>query len=156
MPILVVILIFACAIGIALALISLSIQRVSSRVIEKYKQRLDDANTIMNQGRPPDSWVEPFRARIGGAGSGNGSSTARSSMLFKRDGDLTADQIGEQARKRCLKNLKALTAFMEKGNFYDEERTKQTVVSTLRSEYDRWAACHWSEIIENEVEDSAV
>jgi hypothetical protein len=45
---------------------------------------------------------------------------------------------------------------MEKGNFYDEERTKQTVVNTLRSEYERWAVCHWSEIIENEVEDSAV
>ncbi len=155
MPVLVTIILFACAIGIALALIALSIQRVSARVIESYKERLDDANTIMNQGSPPDSWVEPFRAQIRGADSGDSSSAGNAMFAFRRNREASAEQIGERARKQCLKRLKALTSFMEKGNFYDEERTKKTVVRTLREEHDRWASCHWSEFLDSKVGDSA-
>ena len=66
MPILLVVILFACFIGIVLALITLSLNRISGRVIEQYREKLDDANAIMNQGSPPDSWVEKYRQRIGG------------------------------------------------------------------------------------------
>ena len=116
---------------------------------------MDDANTIMNQGSPPESWVEPFRAQMRGAESGDSSSVGNAMFAFRRNREAPAEQIGERARKQCLKRLKALTSFMEKGNFYDEERTKKTVVRTLREEYDRWASCHWSELLESKIGDSA-
>ena len=150
MPILVVIILFACAIGIVLALITLSLQRISGRVVEQYRQRLDDANTIMNRGSPPDSWVEQFRSRIEGARSGNGRTSE--SKIFSLGGgrEASADEIGEKARKHCLKRLKMLTSFMEKGNFYDEDRTKNMVVTSLRAEYEKWGSCHWADLVLND------
>ena len=147
MPILVVIILFACAIGIVLALITLSLQRISGRVVEQYRQRLDDANTIMNQGSPPDSWVEQFRLQIEESRSG----TARTSesKIFSLGGgrEASAEEIGEKARKRCLKRLRMLTSFMEKGNFYDEDRTKDMVVTSLRSMYEKWGSCPWEDLV---------
>ena len=147
MPILLVVIIFACFIGIVLALITLSLNRISGRVIEQYREKLDDANAIMNQGSPPDSWVEKYRQRIGGeVGESAGSSEGRiTSSAIGRDE--SADKIGEQARRQCRKRLKTLISFMEKGNFYDEDQTREMVVKTLKTEYDRWASCHWADLI---------
>lgn len=147
MPILVVVILFACAIGIVLALITLSLQRISGRVVEQYRQRLDDANTIMNQGSPPDSWVEHFREQIEGSRSGKARSSGSKFFSLGGGRDATAEEIGERARKHCLKRLRILTSFMEKGNFYDEDRTKDMVVTSLKSEYDRWASCHWADLV---------
>ncbi|MDE0141278.1 MAG: hypothetical protein OXI80_11265 [Caldilineaceae bacterium] len=147
MPILVVIILFACAIGIVLALITLSLQRISGRVVEQYKQKLDDANTIINQSAPPDTWVQPFRARMKGRPDGVSYTPGEAIFYFVKGRDRSADEIGEQARKHCLKRLKMLTSFMEKGNFYDDDRTKEMVVKSLKSEYDEWASCHWSDLV---------
>lgn len=150
MPILVVIILFACAIGIVLALITLSLQKISGRVVEQYRQRLDDANTIMNQGSPPESWVEHFRQQI--EGSRSGKAPASGSKFFSLGGgrDATDEEIGERARKHCLKRLKMLTSFMEKGNFYDEDRTKNMVITSLKSEYEKWASCHWADLVQKD------
>lgn len=147
MPILVVVILFACAIGIVLALITLSLQRISGRVVEQYRQRLDDANMIMNQGFPPDSWVEQYRAKIEGSRSGPARSSGKTISPLGVGRDATDEEIGEKARKHCLKRLRILTSFMEKGNFYDEDRTKEMVVTSLKSEYDRWATCHWADLV---------
>ncbi|MDE0631611.1 MAG: hypothetical protein OXH73_08925 [Caldilineaceae bacterium] len=147
MPILLVIILFACAIGIVLALITLSLSRISGRVVEQYKQKLDDANTIINQNAPPDSWVQPFRARVGGHPDGVSYTPGEAIFYFVKGRDRSAEEIGEQARKHCLKRLKMLTSFMEKGNFYDEDRTKEMVVKSLKSEYDKWASCHWADLV---------
>ncbi|MYC93592.1 MAG: hypothetical protein F4X14_01355 [Caldilineaceae bacterium SB0661_bin_32] len=147
MPILVVIILFACAIGIVLALITLSLQRISGRVVEQYKQKLDDANTIINQNAPPDSWVQPFRARIGERPDGVPYAPGEAIFYFVKGRDRSAEEIGEQARKHCLKRLRMLTSFMEKGNFYDDDRTKEMVVNSLKSEYDKWASCHWTDLV---------
>ncbi len=147
MPILVVIILFACAIGIVLALITLSLSRISGRVVEQYKEKLDDANTIINQNAPPDSWVQPFRARIEGRPDGVPYSPGEAVFFFVKGRDRSADEIGEQARKHCLKRLRMLTSFMAKGNFYDDDRTKEMVVNSLRSEYDKWASCHWTDLV---------
>ena len=164
MPILLVVILFACAIGIVIALLTLSIQRISRRVIEQYRDRLDDANTIVNQGRPPDSWVQPFRERIGAAKAGRegtGVKRERESSLPTSRGfsplhflthrsARSVEQVGEQARGQCLKRLKRLISFMEKGQFYDDDETREIVVKTLRVEYDRWTSCHWSELVRSE------
>ena len=147
MPILLVVILFACAIGIVLALITLSLQRVSGRVVEQYRQRLDDANTIMNQGSPPESWVEEFRVQIEGSSSREDSPSKGASFSLGGGRNASAEEIGEKARKHCLKRLKVLTSFMEKGNFYDEDRTKEMVVSSLKAKQDRWASCHWAELV---------
>ena len=147
MPILLVIILFACAIGIVLALITLSLSRISGRVVEQYKQKLDDANTVINQNAPPNSWVQPFRARIEDARAGNLNSSQDAFFAFFKGRERTVEEIGEQTRKHCLKRLKMLTSFMEKGNFYDEDRTKAMVVNSLKSEYDRWTTCHWTDLV---------
>ncbi|MCY4411670.1 MAG: hypothetical protein OXC27_14535 [Caldilineaceae bacterium] len=151
MPLLLAVILFACVIGIVLALITLSLQRISGRVIEQYKERLDDANSIMDQGLPPDAWVEQFRKRIEGAAddSSPGSSPQGiPSLTLGRD--KSAEEIGEQARRHCLKRLKTLTSFMEKGKFYDEDQTRDTVVKSLKNVYDMWAACHWSDLFKSD------
>ena len=153
MPILLVIILFACAIGIVLALITLSLSRISGRVVEQYKAKLDDANTIINQNAPPDSWVQHFRARIEGHTEGVSYSPAEAIFFLLKGRDRSAEEIGERARKHCLKRLKMLTAFMEKGNFYDEDRTKAMVVNSLKSEYENWASCHWSDLIKDDETD---
>ena len=121
---LVTIILFGCAIGIVFALIMISLNKITARVFEQYGARLKDANFIVNQGRPPESWVEPFRHQLAGTSSGHDSSM----------------RIGERAKKLCLKRLKFLLRFMEKGKFYDNDRTRATVVKSLRREYERWAA----------------
>lgn len=147
MPILVVIILFACAIGIVLALITLSLSRISGRVVEQYKEKLDDANTIINQNAPPDSWVQHFRARIEGHPDGVPYSPGEAVFYFVKGRDRSAEEIGEQARKHCLKRLRMLTSFMAKGSFYDDDRTKEMVVNSLKSEYDKWASCHWTDLV---------
>jgi len=149
-PILVVIILFACAIGIVLALITLSLSRISGRVVEQYKQKLDDANTVINRSAPPDSWVQPFRTRIEDARAGNLNSSQDAFFAFFKGRERSLEEIGEQARKHCLKRLKMLTSFMEKGNFYDEDRTKNMVVNSLKSEYQRWTNCHWTDLVWHE------
>ena len=129
-PILLVVILFACAIGIVIALLTLSIQRISRRVIEQYRDRLDDANTIVNQGRPPRLLGSAFsRAHRGGEGG------ARGNRSEKRERILTAhfsrfltpafphaiaapgrsNRSGSRPRGQCLKRLKRLISFMEKG-----------------------------------------
>lgn len=155
MPILVVIILFACAIGIVLALITLSLSRISGRVVEQYKQKLDDANRIINENVPPDSWVQPFRARIEDARAGNLNASQDAFFALFKGRNRSVDEIGEQTRKHCLKRLKMLTSFMEKGNFYDEDRTKAMVVNSLKSEYDRWTTCHWTDLVSDEESEPA-
>lgn len=136
MPILIVVILFGCVIGIALALIMLSLQRTSRRVLEQFKVKLDDAYLIVNEGRPPDSWVEPFRNRVEEAFSGSRQGAPRRVS----PGNESLERVGEGARKRCLKKLKQLIKFMEMGQFYDSEQTRETVLKSLRSEYERWAS----------------
>lgn len=142
MPLLLFVILFACVIGIALALITLSLQRISGRVIDQYKDRLDDANSIVNQGRPPESWVQPFKQRLEGAAPGSQEkSPPRVQDGATRRAD-SVERIGEQAKRHCLKRLKTLIAFMEKGKFYDGDETREVVLNSLWSEYKRWASCH--------------
>ena len=136
MPILIVVILFGCVIGIALALIMLSLQRTSRRVLEQFKVKLDDAYLIVNEGRPPDSWVEPFRNRVEEAFLGSRQGAPRRVS----PGNESLERVGEGARKRCLKKLKQLIKFMEMGQFYDSEQTRETVLKSLRSEYERWAS----------------
>ena len=148
MPLLLAVILFACVIGIVLALITLSLQRISGRVIEQYKERLDDANSIMEQGVPPDSWVEQFRRRIGETTGESPVSSSQKSIASKTIGrEKSAEQIGEQARRQCLKRLKTLTSFMAKGNFYDGDQTREMVVDSLKNVHDKWSSCHWADLI---------
>ena len=148
MPLLLAVILFACVIGIVLALITLSLQRISGRVIEQYKEKLDDANSIMEQGVPPDSWVEQFRRRLGEAATESPGSSSQKSIASKMIGrEKSVEQIGEQARRQCLKRLKTLTAFMAKGNFYDDDQTREMVVDSLKNVNDKWSSCHWADLI---------
>lgn len=147
MPILLVVILFACVIGIVLALITISLQKISGRVVEQYKERLDDANDIMESGVPPHSWVEKYRKRIEGA-DGVSPDDSQGPVASSAQGwDESVEKTGEQARRHCLKRLKTLTSFMEKGNFYDEDATRDMVVKSLKAEQDRWTTCHWAELL---------
>lgn len=127
----VLIILFGCAIGIVFALIMISLNKITARVFEQYGVRLKDANYIVNQGRPPESWIEPFRRQLAETSSGQVSST----------------RIGERAKRLCLKRLKYLLRFMEKGRFYDNERTRATVLKALKREYERWTAVDGLQLI---------
>lgn len=142
MSILLAVVLFACVIGVVLALITLSLQRISGRILDQYKDRLDEANTILNGGLPPEAWVAPFRKRIEAAAAGP------QGGVQAADGPL--EQIGERARRQFLKRLKSLIKFMEKGNFYDEDRTRKVVLEQLTSVQRRWTSCHWSELVLND------
>lgn len=134
---LVTILLFGCAIGIVFALIMISLNKITQRVFEQYGVKLKDANFIVNQGRPPESWVEPYRRQLAETSSGHDAST----------------RIGERAKRLCLKRLKFLLRFMEKGKFYDNERTRVTVVKSLKREYERWTAADGVQLILEEGEE---
>ena len=150
MPLLLLVILFACVIGIALALITLSLQRISGRVIDQYKDRLDDANSIVNQRRPPESWIQPFKQRLEGAASGSQEKSPPRDQDGATRRDDSVERIGEQAKRLCLKRLKTLIAFMEKGKFYDGDETREVVLNSLRSEYERWASCHGVELLQDE------
>ena len=131
------IILFGCAIGIVFALIMISLNKITARVFEQYGVRLKDANFIVNQGRPPESWIEPYRRQLAETPSGHDSST----------------RIGERAKRLCLKRLKYLLRFMEKGKFYDSERTRATVLKSLQREHERWTAADGLQLIMEEGED---
>lgn len=133
----VMIILFGCAIGVVFALIMISLNKITARVFEQYGVRLKDANFIVNQGRPPESWVEPYRRQLAATSSGLDSST----------------RIGERAKRLCLKRLKFLLRFMEKGKFYDNERTRVTVLKALRREYERWTVADGVQLILEEGEE---
>lgn len=141
MPILLLIILFACLLGLVLALITLSLRRISGRVIEQYGARLNDADTIVNGGRAPESWVQPIRQRIE-AGPRGRPESGNSSDAVQR--------MQKKGRQQCLKRLKSLIAFMEKGQFYDGEETRAIVLKELRTQQDRWASCDWAELLPHE------
>ena len=71
----------------------------------------------------------------------------RASRTARRDDSV--ERIGEQAKRHCLKRLKTLIAFMEKGKFYDGDETREVVLNSLRTEFDRWASCHGIELLQD-------
>ncbi len=133
------IILFGCAIGIVLALITISLNKITGRIFEQYGGRLKDANFIMNERRPPESWVEPFRRQLAENQSSHDSST----------------RIGMRAKKLCLKRLKFLLKFMERGQFYDTDKTRNNVLRSLRSEYERWSAADGLQLIMDEGEENS-
>ena len=46
-----------------------------------------------------------------------------------------------------LEELKTLTSFMAKGNFYDDDQTREMVVDSLKNVNDKWSSCHWADLI---------
>ncbi len=147
MPLLLVIFLFACVIGIVLALITLSLQRISGRALKQFKARLNDADTIVNQGQVPESWIHPFRQRL--------EEVRPASVVLRatagRDKDERAvARIEERAKKHCLKKLRSLIEFMENGQFYDSVETRETVLKTLKTQHDEWASSDWRALVQRE------
>lgn len=135
----VLIILFGCAIGIVFALIMISLNKITARVFEQYGVRLKDANFIVNQGSPPEAWVEPYRRELAETSTGHDAGR----------------RAGERAKRLCLKRLKFLLRFMEKGKFYDNDRTRATVVKSLKREYERWSAADGVQLILEEGEEDS-
>jgi hypothetical protein len=96
--------------------------------------RLSDAEHIVNEGKLPEAWVQPFRERIEG-------------IRGKGGPESKLERVGHQARLRCLRNLDDMIKFFQERNVTDGEETRQFLLRSLKERRDWVAAAAWQDLL---------
>ncbi|RIK43922.1 MAG: hypothetical protein DCC55_04025 [Chloroflexi bacterium] len=135
MTLLWVILATALTLGLLFALITYSLFWLQRRAARQFEQKFQDANQLIQGGRPPAAWVQSERAQVKKMRSQgkNGAAQAR---------------IGARARQRCLRNLRALIHFLGDGRFYDSLETRELIVERLWGIHGQWLQEPWEYFID--------
>jgi hypothetical protein len=139
MPLLWVILATAVTLGILFALLSYSLFRFQRQIRQQFEQKFQDANQIIQEGRPPVTWTQRERQQIGTLQS-RGESAAK------------VARVGERSKRRCLQQLRLLIRFLDNGRFYDSLETRQMMVERLAEIYEQWRQEPWERLINREIE----
>jgi hypothetical protein len=116
--------------GIALLLTRATLRWAAGRGARTAASRFRAVEWIVNNGRPPDAWLEPHARRM---------------EQLRRDGagnDALARE-GRRAQQRCLRDLDQLIQLMKDGSFFDSPDTKADVLEALRERRSAWAAADW-------------
>jgi len=98
---------------------------------------LSDTEQIVNEGKLPETWVQPFRERI---------------EAIRREGGSRSkiERVGQKARQRFLRDMDDMIKFFQERNVTDGEGTRQFLLNSLREQRDRVAAAAWQDLLEPE------
>jgi hypothetical protein len=98
---------------------------------------LSDTEHIVNDGKLPEAWVQPFRERI---------------EVIRRKGgsESQTERVGQKARRRFLRDLDDMIKFFQARNVTDGEETRQFLLASLKKQRDRVATAAWQDLLEPE------
>ena len=125
------------AIAVSTILIKLVADWSERQFVRLIGARLSDAEHIVNEGRPPEAWVQPYRERI-------------EAIRGKGGSDSKIERVGRRARQRCLRNLDNTIKFFQERNVTDSEKTRQFLLTTLKKQRERVAATSWQDLLQPE------
>jgi hypothetical protein len=121
-------------IAVSAILIKLMADLAERQFVRIIGSKLSDAEQIVNEGKLPEAWVQPYRERI--------------EAIRDKDGSESKMQrVGRQARRRCLRNLDSMIKFFQERNVTDGEATRQFLLNSLKAQRDRVAAAAWQDIL---------
>ena len=98
---------------------------------------LDDAGCIVNEGKLPEAWVQPFRKRI-------------ETIRRKGGSESKMERVGHQARQRCLRKLDGMIKFFRERNVTDGEDTREFLLTSLQQRRAWVATAPWQDLLEPE------
>lgn len=96
--------------------------------------KLSAAEIIVNAGKLPEDWVQPFREQIEG-------------IRLKDGSESKMERVGQQARRSCLRNLDSMIKFFQERNVTDGEETRQFLLSSLKERRDWVTAAAWQDLL---------
>jgi hypothetical protein len=113
--------------GIALLLVRATLRWAAGQGARAAESRFRAVERIVNDGHPPDAWLEPHARRM---------------EQLRRDGAAPGAIAREsrRAQQRCLRELDRLVQLMKDGSFFDSPDTKADVLDALRERRAAWAA----------------
>jgi hypothetical protein len=124
------------AAGLALSVLLIKVlagwgERQFVRVINA---RLNSAEILVNEGKLPEDWVQPFREQIEG-------------IRLKGGSESDMKRVGHRARQRCLRNLDNTIKFFQERNVTDSEDTRQFLLGSLKKRRDWVATASWQDLL---------
>jgi hypothetical protein len=132
-------LVLISAVGIAVCVLLIKLmadwgERYFTRALSS---TLNDTEHIVNEGKLPETWVQPFRERI---------------EIIRRKGgtESQTERVGQKARQRFLRDLDDMIKFFQERNVTDGEETRQFLLASLKEQQDRVAAAAWQDLLEPE------
>jgi hypothetical protein len=128
------VLLSVAAIVASIILIKLMADWGERQFVRNLASMLDDAGYIVNEGKLPEAWVQPFREQI-------------DTIRRKSGSENKIEHIGCKARQRCLRNIDGLIKFFQERNVTDGEETRQFLLTSLKEQRGRVAAAAWQDLL---------
>ena len=125
------------AIAVSVILIKLVADWSERQFVRVIGSRLSDAEHIVNEGKLPEAWVQPYRERI-------------EAIRGKGGSDSKIERVGCRARQRCLRNLDNIITFFQERNVTDSEKTREVLLTSLKKQRERVAATSWQDLLQSE------
>jgi hypothetical protein len=132
-------LVLISAVGIAVCVLLIKLmadwgERYFTRTLHS---TLSDTEHIVNEGKLPEAWMQPFRERI-------------EAIRRKGGSESKIERVSQKARQRFLRNLDDMIKFFQERNVTDGEETRQLLLASLKEQRDRVAAAAWQDLLEPE------
>jgi len=132
-------LVLISAVGIAVCVLLIKLmadwgERYFTRTLHS---TLSDTEHIINEGKLPEAWMQPFRERI-------------EAIRRKGGSESKIERVSQKARQRFLRNLDDMIKFFQERNVTDGEETRQLLLASLKEQRDRVAAAAWQDLLEPE------
>jgi hypothetical protein len=133
-------LVLISAVGIALCvlLVKMLANWGERQFVRAIGARLSDAETIVNEGKLPEAWAQPFRERI--------------EAIQRQDGsEGKLERVGRQARQRYLRNLNGLINFFQARSVTDSDETRRLLFNSLKKQQEQVATASWQDLLQPEM-----
>jgi hypothetical protein len=128
------VLISAVGLGVCVLLVKVLSDWGERQFVRVIESRLSVTELIVNEGKLPEAWVQPFRERI-------------EAIRQKGGSEKKIERVGQQARRQLLRNLDDLIKFFQERNVTDGEETRQFLLSSLKERRDWAATASWQDLL---------
>ena len=132
------VLIAAAGLALSVLLIKVFAGWAEGQFVRIINSRLNNAEILVNEGKLPEDWMQPFREQIEGIRLQSGSEDKM-------------ERVGHRARQRCLRNMDDTIKFFQERNVTDSEDTRQFLLSSLKERRDWIATAKWQDLLAPEM-----
>ncbi len=129
-------------IAVAGALFTLGMRRSASRALERLGRKHQAADTVVNEGRVPEWWIERDRRRLENARR-NGASAEN------------VEKLGERAHKHAMKEFSRLERYLRKTTLVEDEESRALILESMEKRRSEWEVAGWREILQGAPSGSA-
>jgi hypothetical protein len=127
-------LVFVAGIAVCVLLAKVMTDWGSRYLTRTIRSMLSDTEQIVNKGKLPEAWVQPFRKRL-------------EAVRRKGGSENKMERIGRKARRRCLRNTDRLIKFFQEKSITGDEETRQLLLVALQERWDWVATAEWQDLL---------